>query len=212
MTRTRYLAIRGILDRIAAAALLVVLALPMAVVAILIQMKLGRPVLFRQTRQGHKGPFSLFKFRTMINDAERIGGGYMAPELNLVPPLGAFLRASSLDELPQLLNILKGDMSFVGPRPALPSQVTRYTPAQRGRLNVPQGITGLAQVRYRNEAPWSIRIEADLEYVRSVGPVTDVRILFGTVGKVFRGSGVRSDQIAADVDDLAPERKFDDEE
>lgn len=207
--RSCYLAIRRVLDLITAITLLVILAPLLAIVAMLIQTKMGRPVLFRQMRQGHKGPFSLFKFRTMINNAEHIGGGYMAPDLTLIPPLGAFLRASSLDELPQLLNILKGDMSFVGPRPALPSQVARYTFAQRGRLNVPQGITGLAQVRYRNEAPWSVRIEADLEYVRSVSLVSDVRILVGTVGKVLSGSGVRSDQTAADVDDLAPEQTAD---
>ena len=138
----------------------------------------------------------------MIRDAEKIGGGYFTKEVNLVPPIGALLRKTSIDELPQLVNILKGDMSFVGPRPAIPTQVERYTEEQKMRLSVPQGVTGLAQLRYRNNAPWSVRIESDLEYVRKLGPLMDLRILLLTPSKVIRGTGVRMDQSPEQVDDL----------
>lgn len=202
MTARTYLVVRRILDVTVSAVLLILLLPVFVVVAFLIRVNMGRPLLFKQKRQGHRGQFFILKFRTMINDAERIGGGYMPADLNLIPPLGAFLRKTSMDELPQLLNIFKGDMSFVGPRPALPYQVARYTDSQMERLKVPQGVTGLAQLRYRNDAPWSKRIESDLEYVDSIGPFTDLKILFATPGKVFRGSGVRMDQTVADVDDL----------
>lgn len=207
MQRT-YLAARRVLDVLVSAAILILLVPVFVVVALLILLKMGRPIFFKQKRQGHRKQFSILKFRTMINDAEHIGGGYMRADMNLVPPLGAFLRKTSLDELPQLLNIFRGDMSFVGPRPALPSQVARYTDRQTERLKVPQGVTGLAQLQYRNDAPWSKRIESDLEYVDSIGPLTDLKILFATPSKVLRGSGVRMDQTAADVDDLAPQTKW----
>lgn len=151
---------------------------------------------------GHRGQFMILKFRTMVRDAEKIGDGFMAKQLNLITPFGTFLRVSSLDEIPQLVNVLRGDMSFVGPRPALPEHVAKYTPRQRHRLRVPQGITGLAQVRYRNEAPWSKRIESDIEYVESLGPIVDMKILCMTVLAVLAASGVRDDQTADEVDDL----------
>jgi lipopolysaccharide/colanic/teichoic acid biosynthesis glycosyltransferase len=179
----------------------------MLAVSVAVLATMGRPVLFRQLRAGRRGrPFVILKFRTMIKDAEQQGGGYMPPELNLITPLGSFLRRSSLDELPQLLNVLRGEMAFVGPRPALPHQVARYTERQRGRLSVPQGITGLAQVRYRNDAPWSRRIEADLEYVERLGPRTDLEILRLTLRSVIRRQGIRSAQTIDEVDDLGPTR------
>lgn len=210
MMHRSYLAVRRIVDVLVAGILIVALIPLFAAVAAAVRLTMGRPIFFRQARCGHRGEFRLLKFRTMVNGAERLGGGYMAAELDLIPPLGRLLRKSSLDELPQLVNILKGDMSFVGPRPALPSQVSRYTSAQRMRLIVPQGVTGLAQVRYRNEAPWSVRITADLEYIREFGAATDLRILLATIVRVLRGSGVRSDQTASEVDDL-PSLQADDE-
>lgn len=204
MKRSSYLCARRVADVFAASILILASSPIMACIGLIIRLRLGSPVLFRQVRRGHRGEFTLLKFRTMVNDAEALGGGYMPSHLNLVPPLGSFLRKSSLDELPQLLNILRGDMSFVGPRPALPDQVKRYTAEQRGRLAVPQGITGLAQVRYRNEAPWSVRIESDLEYVQNLGFRRDLLILIATVGRVLRGSGIRADQTAQEVDDLHP--------
>lgn len=201
-----YLRLRRIVDIILSSILLVLLAPVFLLVSIAILMDMGRPIFFRQVRAGHRGSFEIIKFRTMIKNADQIGGGYYSPEVKLVPRMGAFLRKMSLDEIPQLLNILKGDMSFVGPRPALLSQVERYSETQKGRLSVPQGITGLAQLRHRNNAPWSVRIESDLEYVAQLGLLTDLRILLATPGKVLRGSGVRMDQTAEEVDDLGKKK------
>ncbi|GAB2518725.1 sugar transferase [Paramicrobacterium agarici] len=198
-----YVRIRSASDRLVALVLLVVCSPLLAMVALTIKIGMGGPVLFQQARVGYKGRvFEIIKFRTMVNGAESIGGGYFPPELNLVPPLGKFLRKSSLDELPQLLNIVRGDMSFVGPRPALVSQFDRYSDRQRERVSVPQGVTGLAQIRYRNAAAWSLRIEADLEYVGAIGMLTDLRILASTISRAVTGSGVVEGQNAVDVDDL----------
>lgn len=202
-----YLYRRAVTDRFVAGLMLIILAPILVSIAIVIRLRMGRPLLFRQQRIGRFGkPFEIIKFRTMIENAEEIGGGYISSELNLVPPLGQFLRSTSLDELPQLMNIFRGEMSFVGPRPALPQQYARYTSEQARRVLVPQGITGLAQVTYRNEAPWSQRIAKDLEYVESVGLVTDVRLLVRTVVKVLRSEGIVNDQTAVEVDDLGPGR------
>lgn len=203
MTKKLYLTFRGAIDRVLAAGLLLIALPVIALVALAVRLRLGSPVLFRQERVGRYGKvFRIVKFRTMVRDAERLGGGYMPSELNLVPPLGAFLRRSSLDELPQLLNILRGEMSFVGPRPALPDQYARYTKEQAQRVVVPQGLTGLAQVRYRNNATLSTRIEADLEYIERVGPILDAVIWLRTFSRVFKREGVRLDQTVHEVDDL----------
>lgn len=199
---TDYLSLRRSVDVLAATILVVVLSPVLLVTALLVLVLMGRPIFFRQVRIGHRGPFVLYKFRTMVRDAEAIGGGYNAEQLHLIPPLGVRLRASSLDELPQLFNILRGDMTFIGPRPAMPDQVARYTARQRQRLLVPQGITGLAQVRYRNNAPWSVRIETDIEYLHALGPVEDLKIIAATVRSVLTHADVRTDQTAHEVDDL----------
>ncbi|MFF1571170.1 sugar transferase [Leifsonia sp. NPDC058292] len=205
MSAQTYLAARAGAERVIAAVLLVLASPFMAAVAVAIRIRMGSPVLFRQARLGQGGRvFHILKFRTMVNDAERLGGGYFPDELNLVPPLGRLLRRTSLDELPQLINIVRGEMSFIGPRPALPSQGARYTPRQAMRLDVPQGITGLAQVVYRNDAPWSKRIELDLRYVEKVSARVDLMILIRTVAQVFRSNGVVEGQSATEVDDLAP--------
>ena len=201
---TSYIRIRSVADRLAAVAALVVALPVLAVVSATILATMGRPLFFTQTRIGANGiPFKILKFRTMVVDAEIIGQGYMPAELNLIPPLGKLLRRSSLDEIPQLINIARGEMAFVGPRPALPEQFVRYSARQARRVTVPQGVTGLAQVRYRNNATWSVRIEADLEYVDSICFWTDVRILAKTVGKVIRSDNVALDQTRTDVDDLS---------
>ncbi|MBX3089087.1 MAG: sugar transferase [Cryobacterium sp.] len=200
-----YIFIRGILDRVLALVGLIVLSPLFAVVSLCIHFSMGRPILFRQTRIGLNGRrFEILKFRTMVPNAMELGGGYMPPELNLITPLGGFLRKTSLDELPQLVNVLKGDIGIIGPRPALPDQFERYTNEQSQRVTVPQGITGLAQVRYRNDAPWSVRIATDLEYIAQIGPLIDLKILGLTVARVFQGFGIRTNQIPADVDDLGP--------
>lgn len=200
-----YLRVRSVLDRLVGLVALGLLSPVLAVIAVAVRTRMGSPILFRQQRVGRGGtPFTLLKFRTMVNDAERLGGGYMPPELDLVPPLGAFLRRTSLDELPQLVNMVRGDIALIGPRPALPDQFERYTDEQRRRVTVPQGLTGLAQVRFRNEAPWSVRIESDLEYIDRLGPRIDVLVLLRTIGRVVAGAGVRTDQRPHDVDDLGP--------
>ncbi len=158
--RQAYLVKRALLDRALAGLLLVALSPLFAVISVLIAVRMGKPIFFRQKRVGQDGKvFTIIKFRTLINNAEEIGGGNIPAELNLVPPLGDKLRSYSLDELPQLVNIFRGEMSFVGPRPALPEQYARYSPEQSQRVLVPQGLTGLAQVTYRAEAPWSLRIQ-----------------------------------------------------
>lgn len=200
-----YLAVRTLADRIVAALLLIALSPVLVVIAFLVRIRMGRPVLFLQDRVGLHGKiFTILKFRTMINDAEEIGGGAIIPELNLVPPLGEKLRLYSLDELPQLVNIIRGEMSFVGPRPALPEHYAQYTQEQSRRVLVPQGLTGLAQVVYRAEAPWSLRINKDLEYVSRVGPVMDFKILAATFVKVLRAESVTEALSPTENDDFGP--------
>lgn len=198
-----YLRIRRVTDRVVAGTLLVVASPVLVGVALSVRLTMGKPVLFTQERVGELGRiFRIVKFRTMVQNAEKLGGGYMPPEMDLIPPLGKFLRSTSLDELPQLLNVLAGDMAFIGPRPALPSQFARYTERQRRRVEVPQGVTGLAQIRYRNAAPWSQRIEADLEYVARLGLWQDASIVFETFRSVVSRRGVEQHQTAIEVDDL----------
>ena len=161
----------------------------------------GRPVYFHQSRVGKDGQiFKLHKLRTMTVGTDIISGGYPTPAM--VTKVGRILRRLSLDEIPQLTNILRGEMSFVGPRPTLSSQVACYTSEQRGRLVVRPGLTGLAQIRYRNNAPWSLRITTDLEYVHRLSLRLDLWILVRTIPAALKGDGQMSGQTAADVDDL----------
>jgi lipopolysaccharide/colanic/teichoic acid biosynthesis glycosyltransferase len=171
--------------------LLILLPL-LVVIALLIVARMGRPVFFLQERIGLYGrAFRIIKFRTMTRDAEQhTKGQWIAASNPYVTPLGRFLRKTSLDELPELLNVLKGDMSLVGPRPALPEQVVAYDVFQRRRLKVRPGITGWAQVNGRNSISWTERIKLDVWYVDHWTPWLDVRILFRTVGQVLRHQGV----------------------
>lgn len=203
--REGYVEARRVTDCIVSTVALVASAPISLGIALAIRSKMGAPVLFRQDRVGLNGRrFVIYKFRTMVSNAEKIGNGYFPSELDLVPPLGAFLRKTSLDEIPQLFNILRGEMSFVGPRPALVDQYTRYTSHQRRRVLVPQGITGLAQVRFRNSVPWSVRICTDLEYVNNIGLRMDLKILLATISSVLSSKGVVVGQSAVEVDDLQP--------
>jgi lipopolysaccharide/colanic/teichoic acid biosynthesis glycosyltransferase len=155
----------------------------MAVVALLVRARLGSPVLFRQTRAGRGGTtLEVLKFRTM-----RDGPGDDAARLT---PLGRFLRASALDELPQLVNVLRGEMSLIGPRPLLPEYAPHYTPRQATRLAVRPGLCGLAQSKGRNGVPWEERLEWDARYVEHVTFFGDLRILWGCVRVLARGQGV----------------------
>lgn len=186
---------------------LAVVAVPAAVVglvcALLVKLTSRGPVLFRQERVGLGGrPFEVMKFRTMIHDPD---GNPIFPEPDRITPAGRVLRRLSLDELPQLLNVLRGEMSIVGPRPTLPYQVERYSPRERQRLAVRPGLTGLAQVNGRNDMPWAERIELDLRYVAEQSPALDGRLLLASIPAILRGSGVEGhptdDPIAAPGDD-----------
>lgn len=165
---------------------------PILVIAsILIRLKLGSPVLFRQQRPGKNGEiFCIYKFRTMT-DAKDENGNLLPDEIRLTK-FGQFLRSTSIDELPELLNILKGDMSIVGPRPLLVQYLDRYTEEQKRRHDVRPGLTGLAQINGRNGITWEEKFNYDLAYVRNVTFLGDCKIILKTVTKVFKREGISS--------------------
>jgi lipopolysaccharide/colanic/teichoic acid biosynthesis glycosyltransferase len=179
---------KRILDLAIAIPLLVVLAPVFAIVAILIRRDSPGAAFFRQTRVGLDGrEFRLIKFRTMVNGAELIGAGLDNDAGDpRITKVGARLRALSIDELPQLINVLTGDMSIVGPRPTLRDQVERYTPAQRRRLRARPGITGLAQISGRSTLPWSQRIVIDVHYVDQWSIRLDLAIMLRTIPALLR--------------------------
>jgi lipopolysaccharide/colanic/teichoic acid biosynthesis glycosyltransferase len=164
--------------------------LGLAMVAIVLESP-GHPI-YRQRRIGKDGrPFDVIKLRTMVPGAESIGAGLSVNESDpRITRVGAALRRLSIDELPNLLNVLRGDMTLVGPRPTLPVQVEQYTERQRGRLSVKPGLTGWAQVNGRTSLPWADRIELDLWYIENRSLALDLRILARTVAMVLRGSGL----------------------
>ncbi|KQY60075.1 hypothetical protein ASD11_11305 [Aeromicrobium sp. Root495] len=179
-------AVKRALDVVVSALGLVVASPVILVTAILVRRRLGTPVLFRQVRPGRHGqPFTLVKFRTMLDPAE----GLTSDEDRLTP-FGRRLRSLSLDELPSLVNVLRGDMSLVGPRPLLLSYLARYTPEQARRHEVRPGITGLAQVSGRNEVPWERRFELDVQYVDRRSLRLDLRILAATALPVLARRGI----------------------
>ncbi|HZM16900.1 MAG TPA: NeuD/PglB/VioB family sugar acetyltransferase [Candidatus Krumholzibacteria bacterium] len=180
------------LDRVFAFVLLLLSSPLFGLIALAVRLDSPGSPFFLQERIGARGqPFTIFKFRTMRNGAERDGLGVTtAPDDERITRLGSFLRRTGLDELPQLLNILLGEMSFVGPRPTLRYQVDAYTPRQRRRLLFRPGITGWAQVHGRNDISWAERIELDLEYVRTHTLGLDLGILMRTLGVVLRGRGI----------------------
>ena len=174
---------KRLVDVVGAAVGLVVTAPIMAVLAVAILVTQGRPVVFAQVRPGRHGtPFRLYKFRTMRNEDPR----RPLPDGERITRLGRILRSTSLDELPELVNVLRGDMSLVGPRPLLMSYLDRYTPEQARRHEVRPGITGLAQVTGRNRLTWEERFEYDVWYVDHASFWLDVRILVRTVISVLR--------------------------
>lgn len=190
MKKSVYLCVKRFLDIVLSAAGLLVLALPMLIVAVLIKLDSNGPVLFRQKRLGLNGQvFDMYKFRSMIVDAEHTGSGvYSGKGDARVTKLGRILRATSIDELPQLVNILLGEMSFVGPRPPLtyhPWPIESYTEEQLRMFEVRPGITGWAQVNGRKGVMWPKRIEMNVWYVDHVSALLDLKILFLTVIKVL---------------------------
>jgi len=184
--------IRRAIDVVVSALALAVSAPLLAVAAVAIRLESPGPVIYRQRRSGlHGREFDVLKLRTMVDGAEHIGAGLAVNENDArITRVGALLRRTSLDELPNLVNVLRGDMSLVGPRPTLPVQVAQYSERQRGRLAIKPGITGWAQVNGRASLPWSERIELDLYYVEHRSLALDMRILWRTLAMVLGGSGL----------------------
>jgi lipopolysaccharide/colanic/teichoic acid biosynthesis glycosyltransferase len=176
---------KRMLDVMVASVGLAVLSVPLMLLGLLVRYKLGRPVLFRMLRPGlHGQPFELVKFRSMkdIRDHE----GQLLPDSERLTPFGQFLRSTSLDELPELWNVLKGEMSLVGPRPLLMEYLALYTPEQARRHEVRPGITGWAQINGRNAISWEERFSLDVWYVEHQSMVLDLKILWLTLGAVLR--------------------------
>jgi lipopolysaccharide/colanic/teichoic acid biosynthesis glycosyltransferase len=184
--------VKRAMDICLSAVAIVVLSIPMLVVAALVSKRLGHPVLFRQERPGKDSKiFTMYKFRTMT-DAVDVDGNLLPDEERLTP-FGKKLRATSLDELPELFNILRGDMSIVGPRPLMVRYLPRYSEIQARRHDVRPGLTGWAQVNGRNAISWTQKFEYDVYYVDNAGFLMDVRIFFKTIRQVLGGRGISAE-------------------
>ncbi len=161
-------------------------------IAIVVRATLGSPVLFKQKRPGlHGKPFYIYKFRTMSNEKDKAGN--LLPDEERLTPLGGFLRRFSMDELPELFNVLKGDMSLVGPRPLHMKYLNRYTPEQARRHEVRPGITGLAQIKGRNLLTWEERFKMDVWYIDNWSFFLDIKILLLTLLKVIKREGISAE-------------------
>lgn len=183
------------LDCFLATIALIVLSPIMLITAIMVRIKLGTPIIFGQDRPGMIDPntgkekiFRLHKFRTMTDERDEYGN--LLPDMDRLTKFGRILRSTSLDELPELLNIIKGDMAIVGPRPLLVKYLDRYTPTQRRRHEVRPGLTGLAMSTVRNSAGWDKKFELDVEYVDKISFLMDVKIILWTIKIVFRREGI----------------------
>ena len=182
-------AIKRAFDLIISLLALVLLSPLLSLIALTVRLTLGSPVLFRQQRPGLRGqPFTIYKFRTMTGT--RDADGNLLPDAERLTPLGRFLRSTSLDELPELFNVLKGDMSLVGPRPLLTQYLERYTPEQMRRHEVKPGITGWAQVNGRNALTWEQKFALDLWYVDHWSLWLDFKIILLTIWKILAREGI----------------------
>lgn len=187
--------IKRLFDLFCSAAGLLILSPLMIWAAHKIYKETGSPIFYNRLRAGKKGqPFKLYKFRTMTD--ERDARGNLLPDAERITAIGARIRSSSLDELPQLMNVLKGEMSLVGPRPLLMDYISLYNAEQRKRMDVPQGITGWAQINGRNAATWDERFANDLWYVKNWSLTLDLKILLLTMKKVFKREGISSESEA----------------
>ena len=187
--------VKRCLDFLLSLAALIILSPVLLLVAILVRCKLGSPIIFKQQRPGlHERIFCMYKFRTMT-DAKDADGNLLPDEVRLTK-FGKLLRSTSLDELPELFNILKGDMAIVGPRPLLVQYLPRYNERQRRRHDVRPGFTGLAQVNGRNSISWQEKFEWDVKYVEQVSFLMDVKIIAKTVGVVLKRDGISSETSA----------------
>ncbi|WP_433538086.1 sugar transferase [Micromonospora sp. CA-249363] len=191
--------IKRLIDVVVSLSVLVALSPVLAVAAILIRLRLGGPVLFRQERTGRAGRrFTVYKLRTMTD--ERDAHGVLLPDGERCKGIGLLLRRASIDELPQLINVLKGELSLVGPRPLLPRYDPFYTDRERLRFEVLPGITGLAQIHGRNGLAWNERLELDVVYVTNWSLGLELRIIGRTVRAVLAGAGVAADPSAQMLD------------
>ncbi len=200
--------IKRCMDFLLALCGIIVLSPILLVLVVLVRVKLGSPVLFHQERPGrHEKIFKLYKFRSMTD--ERDAQGNLLPDEERLTKFGKLLRSTSLDELPELFNILKGDMSLIGPRPLLVRYLPYYTDEERRRHDVRPGLTGLAQVNGRNALGWEDRFRYDLYYVDHLNFLLDARIIVMTAGKVLKRSGTLSgaDQTVADFDVYRKEQR-----
>lgn len=197
--------IKRILDIICASLAIIVFSWLYLAIAVIVRIKMGKPVIFKQPRPGMIDPktgkeriFDMYKFRTMTD--ERAENGEFLPDHQRLSSFGAKLRSTSLDELPEVFSILKGDMSVVGPRPQLVRDMVFMTDQQRMRHTAKPGLTGLAQVKGRNAITWEEKLDWDLQYIEKVSFLGDVKILFETVAVVFKRSGITDGENATALD------------
>ena len=181
--------IKRIFDIVLSGLALIILSPVIAIVALLVRVKLGSPVIFKQDRPGlNEKIFKMYKFRSMTD--ERDENGELLPDEDRLPSFGKKLRSTSLDELPELVNIFKGDMSIVGPRPLSVMYLPYYTEEERIRHTVRPGLTGLAQINGRNAISWEEKFRYDIEYVKNISLGLDISVFFGTIGKVLKREGI----------------------
>ncbi|MBO5413808.1 MAG: sugar transferase [Clostridia bacterium] len=184
--------IKRILDFILSLIALIVLSPLMLIIGILVRIKLGKPIIFKQKRPGkNEKIFTLYKFRTMTDEKDEEGN--LLPDSERLTKFGKFLRSTSLDELPELINIIKGEMSIVGPRPLLVEYLPLYNEEQKHRHDVRPGLTGLAQISGRNSIEWEEKFEEDIEYINSITFIQDTKIILKTFVKVFKKDGINQE-------------------
>ena len=182
---------KRLIDFILSACAIIVLGVPLLIVALLIKVKLGSPVLFKQRRPGKNGEiFEIYKFRTMTD--ERDTNGNLLPDNERLTDFGKLIRSTSIDELPEILNIVKGDMAIIGPRPLLEEYLPLYNEEQAHRHDVRPGLTGWAQINGRNTISWEDKFKYDVEYVRNISFMFDLKIFFLTIKKVFVREGINA--------------------
>ena len=181
--------IKRIFDIVLSGLALIILSPVIAIVALLVRVKLGSPVIFKQDRPGlNEKIFKMYKFRSMTDDRDE--NGELLPDEDRLPSFGKKLRSTRLDELPELVNIFKGDMSIVGPRPLSVVYLPYYTEEERIRHTVRPGLTGLAQINGRNAISWEEKFRYDIEYVKNISLGLDISVFFGTIGKVLKREGI----------------------
>ena len=181
--------IKRILDFTLSLLALIILSPLVLIIYILVRIKLGKPAIFKQKRPGKDEKiFTLYKFRTMTDEKDEQGN--LLPDEKRLTKFGKFLRSTSLDELPELINIIKGDMAIVGPRPLLVEYLEYYTDEEKHRHDVRPGLTGLAQVSGRNNITWEEKFKQDNKYIKNITSINDLKIIIKTIGKVFKRDGI----------------------